>query len=59
LLAKYDELPQADTLPPGALVLSLSGTERTDIKWGFWLWSGSVLVGGVVLGYWMAKRGEK
>lgn len=54
--AQY-RLPPASSLGPNALVLGMSGTDRTTYRWGFMLWSSTLLVGGIALGfYWGRKR---
>lgn len=54
--AALPTIPAADSLPPNAVVLSLSGTQRTALTWGFVGWSATLFFGGIALGWWMARR---
>lgn len=53
--ARY-QLPKASDLGPNAVVLGLSGTDRTTYRWGFVLWSGTLLFGGIALGYYIGRK---
>jgi hypothetical protein len=63
-LASYDRaaldaqyaLPPAESLSPNSVVLSMSGTDRSTLRWGFVLWSGALLFGGIALGYYWGRR---
>jgi hypothetical protein len=44
-------LVPADQFPRGALVLGLSGTERTRLRWGTALWA----VGIFAAGWWLGR----
>ncbi len=63
-LASYDhdaldaryKLPKASELGPNAIVLGLSGTDRTTYRWGFVMWSGALLLGGIAFGYYLGSK---
>lgn len=58
LLATYPSLPDARSLDPGAVVLSVSGPQRSQLRWGAALGC-VVLVGvGVGIGYWIGRRSK-
>ncbi len=52
-------LPEASTLGPNAVVLSMKGTDRTALRWGFVLWSGALLFGGIAMGYYWGQKATK
>jgi len=49
-------LPSAATLPPGALVVSLAGTDRTGLRLGVVLWTVAIAGIGVGIGYYLGRR---
>lgn len=51
-------LVPAECLPRGALVLGLSGTDRTELKWSLALWGAGLFVLGVVIGRWSKKNAQ-
>jgi hypothetical protein len=53
------ELPPASTLPRGAVVLSLSGTERTELTTGAILWATVLVSSGFALGVWFGRRKKR
>jgi hypothetical protein len=48
--------PPAATLPRGAVVLSLTGTERQELTQGVVWWTLLVGGGGFALGYWAGQK---
>ena len=51
--------PRAADLPPGTMVLSLSGTDRSSLRWGVAL-NGLVVLGvGIGIGWWWRARVER
>lgn len=57
-LATYDEVPLAASLPAGAVVLAVDGTERRSLKLGAAVVLAGVFFLGVAIGRWTAK-GER
>lgn len=55
-LAEAASVPDVATLPPNAVVLSMSGTDRTKLRAGFVLWTLGVLAAGVAIGYYAGRR---
>jgi hypothetical protein len=49
-------LPPAASLPPGALVVSLAGTDRTGLRLGVVLWGVAIVSLGLGIGYYLGKR---
>lgn len=49
-------LPEASTLPAGTTVLSLSGTDRRDLRRGVALWGLAFATVGLGIGYWLGRR---
>lgn len=48
-------LPPAANLAPGAMVLSLRGTDRTQLRRGVALWAVVALGAGITIGYFVGK----
>jgi hypothetical protein len=53
------ELPPAQSVPRGAVVLSLSGTERTELTTGAILWASLLVSSGFALGVWFGRRKKR
>ena len=51
-----DPLLPADAVPAGAVVLSTDGTDRRQLRAGFFAWSAGMFMGGVVVGILLSRR---
>ena len=52
-------LPAAKSLPGGSVVLSLSGTERTELTTGAILWATLLVSTGFTIGLWFGRRKKR
>lgn len=50
------ELPLAASVPPGTMLLSLSGTGRTTFRAGVAMWCAALVGAGFALGWWWGRR---